>query len=77
MSLKLPTHIGDGGQDVHRQLCLICELLGILQDLDYSPEVPLEEGVQRFCKWFYSYYALEEESAGSSPYALDWSYNPL
>ncbi len=45
-----------------------------VQDLGYSPNVPLSEGVQRFCKWFISYYDIRD---GKPANIADFNYNPL
>jgi len=42
--------------------------------LGYSPKVPLSEGVQRFCKWFISYYDIRD---GQPANIADFNYNPL
>ena len=45
-----------------------------VQDLGYNPKVPLAEGVQRFCKWFISYYDIRD---GKPANIADFNYNPL
>ncbi len=50
------------------------------QDLGYSPQVLLDQGLQRFCDWFVRYYSLDAAAGrggGVKSVAQDWSYNPL
>ena len=54
--------------------CAHHSCFGAVQDLGYSPKVPLAEGVQRFCKWFISYYDIRD---GKPANIADFNYNPL
>jgi UDP-glucuronate 4-epimerase len=62
-------------------LSTLADISAAKKDLGYSPQVLLDQGLQRFCDWFVRYYSLDAAtghgSGVKSVAAQDWSYNPL